>query len=285
MKVAVSHLNHLFKKYKDSIQTNFLNGVFTPDHHFLIEDKVLESQIKILKKNRISEIEVVYTQAFYNYLSTEFPAYYRKPFNQLRYMEFDKHLEELNSINIHSGRKRYLRLVGDLYGLDREGKREVLAGHDQLIGYDRWNYIKRHIKKDQKIYFRNSEVSIIIFVNLSKQDGAAYVNKFKKNTDLISLMVSHENKSSEKIAPDFVPTEDVISVTNPENLLDEYKKSNARLIIIGEKPDESYKRALLKVKRYDKFVRMIVVPELDHRNLGHFFREVKLIYNSDKWDY
>ena len=61
-------------------------------------------------------------------------------------------------------------------------------------------------------------------------------------------------------------------MTEPETLLEEYIRSNARLIIIGEKLDDSYKRALLQVRNYDKFVRLMVVPVLDHKNMHGFFQ-------------
>jgi pentose-5-phosphate-3-epimerase len=96
-------------------------------------------------------------------------------------------------------------------------------------------------------------------------------------------MVSNRTDYAREIAPDFIPTEDIISVTDPTNLLETYIESNARLIIIGENINESYKQALIKVKRFDKFVRMMVVPSIDHSNLDHFFKQMALVYNSDRW--
>jgi len=95
--------------------------------------------------------------------------------------------------------------------------------------------------------------------------------------------VSKKEGFSSEIAPDFVSTEDVISVTDPDRLMEDYVASCARLIIIGESPDASYKKALLEIKKYDRFVRMVVVPELDRGNLDHFIKQVSIVYKSDKW--
>ena len=58
----------------------------------------------------------------------------------------------------------------------------------------------------------------------------------------------------------------------------------AKLIIIGEVLNKSYKDALISVKRYDKYVRMMVIPQIDHTNLDHFFKQVSLVYNSNRWE-
>ncbi|MCU0845993.1 MAG: hypothetical protein MUC76_13835, partial [Spirochaetes bacterium] len=83
--------------------------------------------------------------------------------------------------------------------------------------------------------------------------------------------------------PDFIPAEDTISVNDPDNLLDVYRGTNARLIIIGETISDSYKRSLLQVKQYDKFVRMMVVPNINPGDIDHFLKQVKMVYNSDRW--
>jgi hypothetical protein len=110
-----------------------------------------------------------------------------------------------------------------------------------------------------------------------------YIERFKINTDLISLIVSRSQEPAHFISPDFIPTEDVVSVTDPASLLEEYIRINARLIIIGEKLEETEKRALLRVRNYDKFVRLLVVPVLTHQSIDDFFRQVKLVYNYDRW--
>jgi hypothetical protein len=174
-------------------------------------------------------------------------------------------------------------MVGDVYRYERnENRITVLFNHGQTLDVDMWNTLKRDFDKNQKFYYRFSEVAIIIFVDLNVQPGPDYIDKFKINVDLISLMVS-KSINDYQIAPDFIPTEHVISVTDPQRLLDEYIRTTARMIIIGEKLGDSYKKALREVKQYDRFVRMMVVPTINHKDMDHFFQQVKLVYNYDRW--
>jgi len=196
----------------------------------------------------------------------------------------DKLLEDLKNANVHSKRKRFIRVVGDIYGIDRtSGKRTILLRHNEPLDFKKWNNLKRDMDRNQAFLYRNSEVAIIIFVDLKVGSQKEFVERFRINTDLISLIVSRGQEQANMPSPDFIATEDVISVTEPDTLLEEYIRSNARLIIIGEKLDDSYKRALLQVRNYDKFVRLMVVPVLDHKNMQDFFKQVKMVYNYERW--
>jgi len=285
MKLKIEHLQRLFDKYDEKLQIKYFSDLVIRGNCFLPNDIVLPEHVNQLIEYGITEIEIIYDRTLYGCLSSEFPAEFRKPFGKLSFLELDRHLEVLNSANAQSRRKRYIHMVGDIYSLDpSEGKRIVLVGHNEIIDYRKWNVVKRNIERDHVFYYRNSESAIIIFVDLSVPTDGGYVERFKKSTDLISLLVSKIHDFDNVISPDFMPTEDVISVTDPENLLEEYIKSNARLIIIGEQLNDAYKKALINLRKYDKFVRMLVVPTLDHHNLNHFFKQVSLVYNVDRWE-
>ena len=220
----------------------------------------------------------------YDCLNAEFPQLFRKAYGKMKFMEMDRYLETLESINTQSHRKRFVRVVGDIYGLDtKEGKRIIVLNHEEKLNYRKWNDLKRLINTKQEFLYRPSECGVIVFVNLSHGADSLFVQRFKKNTDIISVLVSKEDCSN-PLAPDFIPTEDVISVTDPARLLAEYTESGARMVIIGDELDDDYKNALLDLKRYDKFVRMMVVPALDYSDLDHFIRQVKLVYNSNRWE-
>lgn len=285
MKLSLEQLDRLFKRYPNAeLDLKYFDKITLRSQKFLTADLVLKGHLDILRQNKIDEIEVFYTPVMYDFLTQEFPETFRKPYGKFTFMEMDRHLEALEEINTHTHRKRFITQVGDIYGVDHsEGKRVKLMCHGEKLNYRKWNTIKRDISKNQQFLYRHSECAIIVFVNLSMNADEGYVERFKKNMDLISVLVSRKKECNEEIAPDFLATEDVISVTDPEKLLNEYANSNARLIIIGENLNDSYKMALLDVRRYDKFVRMIVVPSLDHRNLDHFIKQVKLVYNSDRW--
>ncbi len=284
MKLTTQQLKILFSKYDEKLNIRYFDDLVFRGNAFLSNDILLPDHVKQLEDHDIKEVEVFCDGPFYRCLSAEFPKDFRKPFGKMSFIELDRHLEALNAANAHTRRKRYIQMIGDLYAIDSaQGKKIILVGHNEIIDYRKWNVLKRSIDREQVFYYRNSEVSILVFVDLSIPSNNGYIERFKMNTDLISLLVSKIPELNNFIAPDFLPTEDVISVTDPSKLLEEYIRSNARLIIIGEQLNASYKLALINVRKYDKYVRMLVVPALDHQNLPHFFKQVSLVYNVDRW--
>jgi hypothetical protein len=284
MKVTVDQLDHLYNQYGEEVQLRYLNDQKILATKMLADTIILPNHVPLFRQARLRSIEVVYDPVSYQYLQREFPAQFRPAYQTLGYMDFDRHLEILERASLASHRERYVTVVGDIYAPDPlTGRRSVVLQHNDKVTYRNWNTLKRNLDRNIRIPFRNSEVAIIILVNLTMDAETEYVERFRKNTDLITIMVSNRTDYAREIAPDFIPTEDIISVTDPTNLLETYIESNARLIIIGENINESYKQALIKVKRFDKFVRMMVVPSIDHSNLDHFFKQMALVYNSDRW--
>jgi len=285
MKVTIQQLSHLFAKYGESIEIKYFDDIVITGNCYLSTDLVLPAHLPRLTESGMTELEVFYTPGLYENLSKEFPVEFRQPYGRLMMSDMDKLLEELRNANSQSKRKRYLRMIGDIYGVDMSlGKRVIHLRHNEPLDFKKWNNLKRVVDRNQLFLYRSSEVAIIIFVDLKVARQKEYIERFKINTDLISLIVSKSQEPGNIIAPDFIPTEDVISVTEPGILLEEYIRSNAKLIIIGEKLNDFYKRALLQVRNYDKFVRLLVLPALDHqRNAHDFFQQVKLVYRNDRW--
>ena len=285
MIISIKHLKKILKKYGDKIDIRFFKDINVKGKKYLSDDIVLKEHASIFEKNDIKGIEILYNYNLYEYLSKEFPLEFREPYNVVDFVNLDRILENFNNINAATPRKRFIYMLGDIYGRDtKDGKRNIILGHNEAVTYQKWNDVKRLINKNAKFLFRNSEMAIIIFVDLKEKNNSTYVERFKKNTDLISILVSEKKNHKFKLAPGFVPTEDVFSVTDPGSLLNEYKQSNARLIIIGDHLNDDYKRALFQVKEYDKYVRMMVVPSIDQSNLNHFIRQLQLVYKTDKWN-
>ncbi len=230
-------------------------------------------------------LEIIYDEIVYSYLSTTFPVEFRIPYSSMEFYDIDRHLEELDNINGYTKRKRFLYHIGETYTDDPNSliPSRVLT-HNEPLDYKKWNQVKRNISKNKKIFYRNSENGIIVFVNLQPNVDSNFVGRFKKNTDLVTTLVSRKKDSSVEISPDFIPMEDVISVTNPDDILDVYQKTCARLVIIGESLNDNYKRVLLKVREYDKFARMMVVPTIDLHNVEHLLMQIKMVYNSERWE-
>lgn len=247
-------------------------------------DQIFIDDIYRFEQAGLETIDIKYDEIVYSVLSSLYPAEYRVPYASADFITFDRKLETLERVSTLSKRKRYLICIGDLYSYDQHtGKRIIVFRHNDQIDYKQWNQVKRLLDRNKRIYYRNSENGIIIFVNLQPHAESSYIERFKKNTDLVSAIVARKKDCKIEISPDFIPTEDVYTINDPRDLLKFYQQSNARLIIIGETLNDDYRKALLQVREYDKFARMMVVPTIDLRNVDHFLLQVKMVYNSDRW--
>lgn len=284
MRLSTDKIELLLNKYPTEFKLTYLKSISHGGVKCKSGDEIKLDDIQHLIETEYHEIDITFTPILYDYLTIEFPLEYRKPYGIMNFIEVDRHLETLKVVNSLSKRKRFLYFTGDVYGIDnRTAQRIALLDHHEELDYGKWNQVKRFINKDRKFFYRNSENGIILFVDLRDSAADNYVEKFKKNTDLITAIVSRRKNANIKIAPDFITTEDVISVTDPENLLAEYVKNNTRLIIIGENLTETYKGALNVIIKYDRYARLMIVPSIDPDNIDHFLYQAKLVYNSDRW--
>ncbi len=285
MKVSLEQLKVLWRRYNpDFLRCSYFSAFTLHGKTFHADDEIQSGDLAFFEECGYASIEINYVESFYNLLAAEFPLEYRRPYGCMDFIGVDRHLDILHNTNKLSRRKRFLYVVGDVYSVDPvTGRRVILYGHNDPLDYRTWNEKKRQVSKDQKFNYRNSECGVILFVNMKPDAETNYVERFRKNTDLVTSIVTRKKDSRVEIAPDFIPAEDTISVNDPDNLLDVYRNSNARLIIIGETISDSYKRSLLQVKQYDKFVRMMVVPHINPGDIDHFLMQVRMVYNSDRW--
>ena len=195
-------------------------------------------------------------------------------------------LTDLEQINLQSERKRFLHLIGDIYR-DRTheliNRREIVLKHGEKLESQKWKNNKAYIDTNQKFFVRNSENGIIVFGDLESEDYIDETDLYIKKLNLTGSMLLHKLKYQFEIAPDFIPNIDIYNVDNPGKLVEEYIITGARLIIFNEKLSAHQKEALRQVKRFDPFVRMMVLPPINPENIKDVLQQLKLVYNSNYW--
>src|SRR3990172_9482771 len=208
MKLTINQLARLFEKYGDAIEIRYFDDVgINNENYFVSGDLVLPVHLRRFSEKNIAEIEVFYTPAVHEYLAREFPLEFRPAYAKATFTQMDRILEGLKNANSQSKRKRFIRMVGDVYGMDlNRGRQVILLRNDEPLDYRKWNNLKRDIDQSQLFSYRNSELIIIIFVNLTLSDRKIYIEHFKINTDLISLIVTRCRETAHCISPDFIPT-------------------------------------------------------------------------------
>jgi len=237
---------------------------------------------EVLQQLNISEVDFLYTEKLSLALRRLYPERYRAPFATLSFVELDKSLHALQAINRKSNRRREIVSGMELYRRN-EKKLEVLLEYGQTISAAFWNDLKTRVEKKQRFDIRFSESGIIVFVDL-RPEGGNYLQRFYRNSDLVTSLVGQRSDEHVRIAPDFNGELDVFAVDDPDKLLDTYINRNARLIIIGDELSEDYKVALAKVKGYDPFARFMLATNIDQGHLDSFLIQVKKSYVANNFN-
>jgi len=284
MKIDIYKLHKLYDTYHDEVTCHLYSDVVVGGKKLKAGSELLLYDIVQLKKSRIFEVEVVFNVTLYEYLNREYPVEYRRPVMWLDYSELDRHLEELEAANAQTKRKRFLTVIGDVYRGDvKSGQSMAVLKHGDRLDYSKWRVNKMYVDTGQKFLLRTSETGIIQFGALKAEEYADETDGFRKKLDLMGSMLAHRSDKKFEIAPDFIPNKDLRIVALPGQLLEEYINTNARLIVIDETLSPAQKEALIQVKNYDPFLRLMLSPPLTAQNIEHVLLQVKMMYNTERW--
>ncbi len=286
MKLTVEQAEAVYRKYGLEVPIVYLidYSVKTPTGSMMFSSGMRFdlSHIEPLKMAGKNEIEVVFSDKLFAKLINLFPEKFRIPAGRGTVVQIDRVLSELDDVNRLSKRKRYLISSTEIYSKESTGRLKPVVQFGEKLDYQKWNQLKMYISRNTVIEYRWSENGIIVFVILDPNEPD-YASKFLRFSDMIAMLVEDREDVSVSIAPDFIGSYDVISVNNPDELLITYMKTEARLIIIGDQLTDRYKVALAKVKAYDRFARMVLIPSVDKSNPDRFRALVKRAYNSFPW--
>lgn len=236
------------------------------------------------QKKGIKEIDLLFSNLLYKSLTYHCKEHFRNPSAIKTFIEIDKIINTYENINKVSKRKRSISFMYELYSIKDENT--PIVRFNEEINYQRWNSIKRFIKKNSKLPILYNEIGIIVFVDLSFNGDDNYIERFKKNADICSLLAQCKiDNTNFKFSSDFNSMTDIWAVNDPEELLNVYIEKKPRLIVVGEKINEIYKNALLEIKRYDKFARIIVATDINPTHRKSLLQKIKKAYNADNYTF
>ena len=284
MNIDIQKLQYLMKKHTDEFKCLYYNDTIIDGKKYKAGTEVVLFHTTQLIKSGIKELEIQYNVTLYEYLNKEYPIEYRKPVKWIDSDALEHYLFELEQINGMSKRKRFFYLVGDIYRNLNDGKAEpgeIILKNGDRLDFKKWKSVKIYINSRQKFFIRNSENGIIIFGGAEIENYIDETDNLLKKINLVGSMMLHKFDKKFEISPDFVPNKDIYKVDNPAKLAEEYIKTNARLIVFNETLTTAQKEALLLIKRYDPFVRMMVLPPINPKNIGDILLQIKMIYNAD----
>lgn len=286
MNIDIQKLQNIIKKHADEFKCLYFNDTVIDGKKYKAGTEIVLLHTTQLLNSGIKELEVQYNVTLYEYLNKEYPIDFRKPVQLFDYPTLERLIIELEQINTLSKRKRFFYQVGDIYRTPNDGKsnpQEIILRNGERLDLKRWSSVKIYIDNHQKFFIRYSENGIIIFGGIETENSLNESNNPVKKVDIIGSMLLHKFDKKFEIFPDFVPNKDIYKVDDPGKLLEEYIRTNARLIVFKESLTPAQKEALLQVKRFDPFVRMMVLPPVSQNNIGDILLQIKMVYKNDYW--
>ncbi len=282
MEIKLEEAKKLIEKYgQENVPIIYLNDINLVNRSNSLRIskglKFDQSQYDLLSDAGIMKFDVVYNENLHQKLLSTFPNCYRKPAGKGNIIELDKIVDELNKLNSLSKRKRCIISLSEIYKSSNIGNTPILF-YGEKLDYARWNQVKVHINRSTLIDYTYDEGGIIIFYILNASDPL-YMQKFMKFTDLVSIIV--ESKSSGiTIAPELNLEKDIYTVNDKSKLLETYDKTKASLIIMGEDLNNEYKEALMQIKSYDRYVKMMVIKDPSPKNKTEILNKIKSVYQQ-----
>ncbi|MCK4778253.1 MAG: hypothetical protein KAS39_07710, partial [Actinomycetia bacterium] len=262
MNISINDISTLINKKINDPQLIPINNVqYYPKNAPAVilwekNNEIPPEKVSAWQNKGIEYIDLKYSNSLLRSLLIHCSENYRRPVAIKNLVEIDKIIETLQQLNRVSKRERYIVPACELYE-EKNNMFVPLFKFGGRLDFKKWNEIKRNLNKNIKLPIYFSERGIIILVDLTKQDSN-FIGRFKKNADLCTLLTQRRKDSAKfNISPDFNPIADIWGVSDPAELLKTYSEENARLIVLGDQMNESYKAALLEVKKYDRFARFM----------------------------
>ncbi|MCS7299135.1 MAG: hypothetical protein RMJ37_04120 [Spirochaetia bacterium] len=284
MKVSIDELITLKEKYEDSVPLIYAKDIYFEDRLTKSDIKIFQgttfdqSHYEILSRNNIKEVDIVFSELLLAKLSSNFPDKYRPPTYIKSFIDFDRYISAIDDANRLSKRKRFVLSATEIVS-----KNQIVLRYNEDITFEKWNKLKTYIDKKAEIPFYSSERGIMI-VTLTNANDSNYLQKFFLHSEAVALFVEKVNKLNFVIAPDLNTQTDIFTATKEEEVLEKYMKTNIRLIVIVDKViDEKYKNMIVKLRTYDRFVRLSGITELSPVNEIDVLKVVKKSYLSEPY--
>jgi len=176
-----------------------------------------------------------------------------------------------------------VRAVADFVLVALKGKGEVIIGYNEEISFEKWNRIKGSIDRKAEISFYSSERGLLL-VTFMKATDSNYLQKFFMHSEAVALFVEKIKKEGIILSPDFYSDTDVYTATSEEEAFSKYVNTNVRLVVIVDSNiTESYKNLIVKLRTYDRFVRISAITSLSPANELEVLKAIKKSYLTDNF--
>jgi hypothetical protein len=233
---------------------------------------------EVLLRNGINKIEVVFSELLFAKLVSLFPQTYRLPFATKNFIDFDKYMSAIDDANRLSKRKRSVISATEI-----TNKGIIIIGYGEDITFEKWNRIKGGVDRKTEISFYSSERGVLL-VTFMKATDSNYLQKFFMHSEAVALFVEKMKNEGFVLSPDFYADTDVYTATSEEESFSKYVETNVRLVVIVDSNiTEDYKNLIVKLRTYDRFVRINAITNLSPANELEVLKAIKKSYLTDNF--
>lgn len=282
MEVGLEALEKLAGKYE--VKAQLLEGAQTESGEMIgaFNSPVDLDLIKSCREAGLEKVNLIYSKDLLKKLNVIAPTEYRMAYALDRLAIVGRLLRLLQDESKNSGRERAIISSEDVYKDPKKGDYSLLLSFGEKLSGRKWHKLKKLKGKDWRLSYRYNEHGILVLIDLRPR-GGDYLQRFFKNSRLISVFKGGKGKKPLRLSPEMAPGGDIHIVDDHRDLLKLYKKHSARLIVVGDALAEDYKRALVKVKEYDRYARFMLAANVDEMEEAEFIKGVALNYHRNPW--
>ncbi|MGC8766932.1 MAG: hypothetical protein ACP5PT_02010 [Brevinematia bacterium] len=282
MKIKIEEALKIKEHYGDLVPLLYAKDIYLIDKITKTEIRFFQGMAfdfdhyEVFSRNNINQIEVVFSDILFAKLISSFPDRYRLPLYVKNFLDFDRYISSIDDANRLSKRKRHVISATEI-----SGKSGIIIEYGEIITFEKWNKLKSYIDRKSEIGFYSSERGILI-VTLMEANQSNYLQKFFLHSEAVTLFVEKLNKMNIPIAPDFYPETDVSTATKEEEVMNKYINNNIRLVVIVDTNiDERYKNLIVKLRTYDRFVRLSAITDLNPMKEEDIAKAISKAYLSE----
>ncbi|HMB00371.1 MAG TPA: hypothetical protein VKS21_05225 [Spirochaetota bacterium] len=224
-------------------------------------------------------VDLAYNHDFYQQLNRKDPLTYKLPVKNISRDDLAREIKFISFANQNSAHQRKIIFCGELY--DESGN--IILKFEEELNNDIYAEKITRLSGEQYFPVRYNEYKIILLVNL-KPSGDDFIRRFRLNADMTyNLIKEISSNPLIKLLSNLIPEKDILIVDQPRDLLEAYQTGDVRLILIGDAVDTEYKKALVAVKKYDPYARLMLANRTNPNNVMKFLFDVEYFYSQDKW--
>lgn len=223
---------------------------------------VTKEYISQLLNRGVVEVSINTNREIMEILKNYAPDIFISPTGEKKIGEIFQLATEYEIMNMKSKKKRSIKILEDVYSSEiniRDGEREMLIEYNTVLNSKIINNVKKYIDPLQKVYYKDSEEGVLVFV--------PDVKDFKLKVDLFAILAQFDFQ--------------IYDAKTVLECIEIYKTKSPKLVVFGNLAGSiEAKKALLEIEEYDPYVKKLNYDESPSSNRNFEISRIKNNYEQ-----